>query len=143
MQHISEKGLKLIKYYEGLRLKAYKCPAGVWTIGYGHTQNVKPGDKISEEEATELLLKDVYNCEGVISRLVTKTLTQGQFDACVCIIFNIGAANFQRSTLLRKINQGDFEGAAQQFGRWVYAKKKKQPGLVARREAEKNLFISS
>lgn len=140
--HISENGLNLIKEFEGLRLKAYKCPAGVWTIGYGHANNVRPDDIITEQEASELLLKDVFDCEGVINRLVTKTLTQGQFDALVSFIFNLGAKKFMTSTLLRKINQGDFEGASQQFKRWVYAGGKKLPGLVRRRTAEQKLFDS-
>lgn len=140
--HISEKGLNLIKQFEGLRLKAYKCPAGVWTIGYGHTSNVKPDDVITEAQATELLIRDVFDCEGVINRLVTKTLTQGQYDALCSFIFNLGAGAFQRSTLLRKINQGDFAGASREFSRWIYAGGKVLNGLKARRQAEKQLFNS-
>ena len=140
--HTSEKGLNIIKKHEGLKTKAYKCPAGKWTIGYGHTNNVRPDDVITEAEATELLIKDVFNSEGVINRLVHKTLNQAQFDALVSFVFNVGVGNFQKSTLLRKINEGDFAGAAQQFSRWVYAKGRKLPGLVKRREEEKQLFLS-
>ena len=142
MMHISEKGLNLIKKFEGLRLKAYKCPAGKLTIGYGHTNNVRPDDVITEAQATELLIRDVLDVEGVINRLVTKTLNQGQFDACISFIFNLGAGNFQRSTLLRKINQGDFVGASREFSRWIYAGGKILNGLKKRREEEKQLFLS-
>jgi len=140
--HVSEKGLNLIKQFEGLRLKAYKCPAGVWTIGYGHTNNVRPDDVITEAQATELLIRDVLDVEGVINRLVTKTLTQGQYDALCSFIFNVGSGNFMRSTLLRKLNQADYEGASNEFLKWVYANKKKLAGLVKRRQAEKDLFNS-
>lgn len=142
MMHISEKGLNLIKKYEGLRLKAYRCPAGKLSIGYGHTNNVRPDDVITEAQATELLIRDVLDVEGVINRLVTKTLTQGQFDALCSFIFNLGAGAFQRSTLLRKINQGDFVGASREFSRWIYAGGKILNGLKKRREEEKQLFLS-
>lgn len=138
----SENGFNLIKKYEGLRLSAYKCPAGVWTIGYGHTNNVRPDDIITETQAAELFLRDVLDVEGAINRLVTKTLTQGQYDALVSFIFNLGSGRFAKSTLRRLINEGNFEGAAKQFGRWVYANEKKLPGLVKRREEERQLFIS-
>jgi lysozyme len=142
MMHISDKGLNLIKKFEGLRLKAYKCPAGKLSIGYGHTNNVRPDDVITEAQAVELLIRDVFDVEGVINRLVTKTLTQGQFDALCSFIFNLGAGNFQRSTLLRKINQGDFVGASREFSRWIYAGGKVLNGLKVRRQAEKDLFNS-
>lgn len=141
--HTSDIGLNLIKKYEGLRLKAYKCPAGVLTIGYGHTNNVRPDDVITEQQAVELLLRDVYDCEGVISHLITKTLNQGQFDACISFIFNVGAGNFQKSTLRRKINEGDFESASKEFSKWVFSKGKKLNGLIKRREEERKLFISN
>lgn len=141
--HISDNGLNLIKKFEGLRLKAYRCPAGKLSIGYGHTYGVKPTDIINEAEATELLIKDVFNCEGVINHFVKKTLNQGQYDALCSFIFNVGSGNFQRSTLLRKLNQADYEGAANEFLKWVYSKGKKLPGLVKRRTAERELFISS
>lgn len=141
--HISDNGINLIKRFEGFRDKAYKCPAGVWTIGYGHTYGVKPTDIINKAEATELLIKDVFNCEGVINHFVKKTLNQGQYDALCSFIFNVGSGNFQRSSLLRKLNQADYEGAANEFQKWVYSKGKKLPGLVKRRTAERELFISS
>lgn len=137
----SQDGINLIKKYEGLRLKAYKCPAGVWTIGYGHTNNVRPNDVLTIEQAHQLLLIDLKLVECAIIRNVKKPLNQAQFDACVSFVFNVGAGNFQKSTLLKKINSGDYAGAANEFGKWVYANKKKMPGLVRRRAAEKALFI--
>lgn len=141
--HISDNGLNLIKKFEGLRLKAYRCPAGKLSIGYGHTNNVKPDDVITEQEAVELLLTDLKQFEGVINRSVLKTLNQAQFDACVSFVFNVGAGNFQKSTLLKKLNKGDFVGASLEFPKWVYSNKKKLAGLVKRREAERKLFISN
>ena len=143
MMKTSGKGIELIKTFEGLRLKAYKCPAGVWTIGYGHTKNVKPSDRITQPQAVELLLTDLKQFEGVINRSVLKTLNQAQFDACVSFVFNVGAGNFQKSTLLKKLNKGDFVGASLEFPKWVYSNKKKLAGLVKRREAERKLFISN
>lgn len=138
----SHKGIDLIKRFEGLRLKAYKCPAGVWTIGYGHTNNVRPDDIITEQEALELLLIDLKQFEGAINQLVLKTLNQSQYDACISFVFNVGIGNFKKSTLLKKLNAGDFIGASNEFPKWVYAKKKKLAGLVRRRQAEKELFLA-
>lgn len=138
--HTSKNCLEIIKYFEGFRSKAYKCPAGVWTIGYGHTKNVKPADTVTESEASELLLRDVLVCEDVVNRIVTKTLNQGQYDACIDFIFNLGAGNFKKSTLLKKINAGDFTGASKEFGKWIYAGGKKLTGLVRRRAAEELMF---
>lgn len=134
-------GINLIKSFEGLRLHAYKCPAGVWTIGYGHTKGVKKGDMITELKAETLLIIDLQSFEYTINKLVKVPLTQNQFDALVSFVFNVGSANFQKSTLLRKLNNKDYNGAANEFGKWVYANKKVLPGLVKRREAEKELFL--
>jgi lysozyme len=138
--NISETGLNLIKHFEGLRLRAYHCSANVWTIGYGHTGGVRPGDVITAEEADAFLRQDVAEAESSVSRDVRIPLTQHQFDALVSFVFNLGAGNFSTSTLLRKLNAGDYTGAADEFLRWVNAGRKIQAGLVRRREAEKNLF---
>lgn len=138
--HISQKGLDLIKSFEGLRLSAYKCPAGVWTIGYGTTAGVKPGQSITKERAEELLRDDVKRFEDQVLRLVKVPLTQGQFDALVSFTYNLGAANLGNSTLLRLLNAGDYKGAAAQFDRWTKAGGKELPGLVKRRAAERALF---
>ncbi len=140
--NISKKGIELIKRFEGCRLKAYKCPAGVWTIGYGHTNNVRPDDTITQEEAEELLKRDLKVHEDNVKRLVKVPLTQGQFDALVSFEFNIGYGAMANSTLLKLLNSGNYDGAAKQFKRWVYAGDKVLEGLVKRRIAETEMFLS-
>lgn len=139
---ISQAGLDLIKEFEGFEPEAYLCPAGIWTIGYGHTGDVSEGQTITEEEAEELLRQDVAFAEDAVTDYVEGDLTQGQFDALVCFVFNIGAGAFRDSTLLRLLNQGDNEGAAEQFLRWNKAGGKVLSGLTRRREAERELFLS-
>ncbi|AVX13784.1 lysozyme [Stutzerimonas stutzeri] len=136
----SENGLALIRQAEGLRLRAYKCPAGVWTIGYGTTAGVKEGQVITKERAEELLRDDVKRFEDQVLRLVKVPLTQGQLDALVSFTYNLGAANLGNSTLLRLLNAGDYKGVAAQFDRWTKAGGKELPGLVKRRAAERALF---
>ena len=136
----SQRGIDLIKRFEGLRLSAYKCPADVWTIGYGTTAGVKEGQIITKERAEELLRDDVKRFEDQVLRLVKVPLTQGQLDALVSFTYNLGAANLGNSTLLRLLNAGDYKGAASQFGRWTKAGGKELPGLVKRRAAERSLF---
>lgn len=138
--HISQQGLDLIKSFEGLRLSAYKCPADVWTIGYGTTAGVKPGQTITKERAEELLREDVKRFEDQVLRLVKVPLTQGQFDALVSFVYNLGAGNLSNSTLLRLLNEGDYAGAGAQFERWTKAGGKVLAGLVRRRAAERALF---
>ncbi|WP_312723966.1 lysozyme [Stutzerimonas kunmingensis] len=138
--HISETGLALIRQFEGLRLRAYRCPAGIATIGYGSTAGVQMGQTITAERAEELLREDVRQFEAAVSRLVKVPLTQGQYDALVSFAFNLGAKALGDSTLLRLLNAGDYAGAGGQFGRWVYASGKKLSGLVKRRAAERALF---
>lgn len=139
---ISQAGLDLIKEFEGFEPEAYLCPAGIWTIGYGHTGDVSEGQTVTEEEAEELLRQDVAFAEDAVTDYVEGDLTQGQFDALVCFVFNIGAGAFRDSTLLRLLNQGDNEGAAEQFLRWNKAGGKVLSGLTRRREAERELFLS-
>lgn len=138
--HISEAGLALIRQFEGLRLRAYLCPAGIPTIGYGSTAGVKLGQSITAERAEQLLREDVRQFEAAVSRLVKVPLTQGQHDALVSFAFNLGAKALEKSTLLRLLNAGDYSGAAAQFDRWVYASGRKLSGLVKRRAAERALF---
>lgn len=139
---ISNRGIELIKKFEGLRLTAYRCSAGVLTIGYGHTRGVKAGDLITARQADEFLREDVRSAELVVNLDVKVWLSQGQFDALVSFVFNLGAGNFVKSTLLRKLNDGNYVGAADQFGRWIYAGKTELPGLIRRRAAERELFLS-
>lgn len=140
--HISEEGLELIRKHEGLRLKAYKCPAGVWTIGYGSTRGVTEGMEITQEQADERLRQDIAVAEKCIAASVKVTLTQEQHDALCSFIFNLGCGAFGKSTLLRKINQGDDVGAAAEFAKWVNAGGKRLAGLVARRKDEADLFMA-
>jgi lysozyme len=138
---VSQAGVDLIKRWEGLRTNAYKCPAGVWTIGYGHTRTAKPGMMISHGEAENLLREDLKGFELAVSRAVTVPLNQNQFDALVSFAFNVGIGAFVKSSLLRILNTGDYEDAARQFSRWVRGGGQKLPGLVSRRKAEYELFV--
>ena len=137
---ISKAGLDLIKQFEGLYLKAYRCPAGVPTIGYGHTAGVAMGQTITQQQADDYLRRDVRQFERAVARLVTVPLTQGQFDALVSFAFNLGEGALAQSTLLRLLNAGDYAGAAAQFDRWNKAGGRVLPGLVRRRAAERALF---
>ena len=138
--HTSQKGLDLIKSFEGLRLSAYKDVVGVVTIGYGTTTGVKMGDTITKERAEELLREDVKRFEGYVDRLVKVPLTQGQHDALVSFVYNLGPGALEKSTLLDQLNRGDYDSAAEQFDRWVFAGGQKLAGLVRRRAAERALF---
>lgn len=140
MMQISKAGLDLIKQFEGLYLKAYRCPAGVPTIGYGHTAGVAMGQTITQQQADDYLRRDVRQFERAVARLVTVPLTQGQFDALVSFAFNLGEGALAQSTLLRLLNAGDYAGAAAQFDRWNKAGGRVLPGLVRRRAAERALF---
>ncbi|WP_442109158.1 lysozyme [Pseudomonas sp. NUPR-001] len=139
----SQRGLSLIKSFEGLRTLAYRDAVGVWTIGYGATRGVKPGMSVTKEQAERMLLNDVQRFEPEVSRLVTVPLNANQWDALLSFTYNLGAANLESSTLLRKLNAGDYAGAAEQFPRWNKAGGKVLPGLVRRREAERMLFLEA
>ncbi|HDC4492908.1 TPA: lysozyme [Enterobacter asburiae] len=143
----SEKGIALIKQFEGCKLTAYQDSVGVWTIGYGWTQPVdgKPiraGMTIKQETAERLMKTGLVSYESDVSRLVKVGLTQGQFDALVSFTYNLGARSLSTSTLLRKLNAGDYAGAADEFLRWNKAGGKVLNGLTRRREAERALFLS-
>jgi GH24 family phage-related lysozyme (muramidase) len=139
---INAAGLELIKTAEGLKLEAYLCPNGIWTIGYGHTNEVSAGDRISEAEAESLLKQDITEFESVVSDVVKVPVNSNQFSALVAFVFNVGGNAFQKSTLLRLLNQSDYSGAADQFLRWDKADGRSLPGLTARRQAERALFLS-
>lgn len=140
MRKIGTKGLDIIKRFEGLSYTSYRCPAGVWTIGYGHTRGVKEGDEICDVGAEELLKKDVESAERAVNTFVDVDLTQEQFDALVSFVFNLGVGNFKKSTLLRKLNKEDYKGAAKEFPRWNKAGGRELRGLTRRRNAEMKLF---
>lgn len=139
--NISNKGIELIKKFEGCSLSSYKCPAGVWTIGYGHIKNTKEGMKITLKEANIFLQNDLKIHEKNVEKLVKVPLSQNQFDALVSFEFNVGISNFQKSTLLKKLNKNDFIGASGEFEKWIYANHKPLLGLAKRRKAEKELFL--
>lgn len=137
----SKNGLELIKAHEGLRLQAYKCPAGVWTIGYGHTSTAKQGMTITAQQAEELLRTDLTTAERAVSSHGLG-LNQNRFDALVSFVFNVGSGNFARSTLLRKIRTNPADAAiAAEFFKWNKGGGKVLPGLVKRRQDEAALYF--
>lgn len=136
----SASALSLVKSFEGFSSTAYKCPAGIWTIGYGTTKNVKEGDTVDAEEAEALLSIDLMEAADAICDYVDVPLSQNQFDALCSFVYNCGRNAFKTSTLLRLLNAGNYVGAAQQFGRWTKGGGKELPGLVRRRKAERELF---
>jgi lysozyme len=142
-RRINQAGLALIKTFEGLRLTAYRCPAGVWTIGYGHTgPDVMPAQRISQERADQLLRGDLDQFEAGVERaLVGAETTDNQFAAMVSLAFNIGLGAFQRSTVLRQHRAGHHIRAAAAFLMWVKGGGKTLSGLVRRRGAERALYL--
>lgn len=134
----TERLTKAIKVFEGLRLNAYKCPAGVWTIGYGHTgRGVKSGMKITQAIADALLVEDIEKVERELQVFNLPKLTENQFDAVVDFCFNLGTAKFSSSTLYKKIKANPNDASIEkEFGRWVYAGGVKLAGLVKRRKWE-------
>lgn len=136
------KEAELIKSFEGLELEAYLCPADIWTIGYGHTGNVKEGDRITKAEAEALLDKDLRTFRNGVKRLVKVPLNENQFGALVSFSYNLGLGSLQNSTLLKMLNAGDYTGAADQFLRWNKSGGKVLTGLVRRREAERAVFLT-
>ena len=138
----SKNGIELIKRHEELRLKAYQCPAGVWTIGYGSTGGVRPGDVITEAQAEVKLREDLRMAEREVGRHKLN-INQNQFDALVSFTFNVGSGNFRSSTLLNLVRRDPNDpGIERQFNRWIYAKGRVLPGLVKRRKEEANLYIN-
>lgn len=146
----SEKGIRLIKLFEGCRLTAYPDPGtggDPWTIGYGWThpvdgKPVRPGMTIDEVTADRLLKTGLVGYENDVLKVVRVKLTQGQFDALVSFAYNVGSRALSTSTLLKKLNTGDYAGAADEFLRWNKAGGKVLNGLTRRREAERALFLS-
>lgn len=133
---------ELIKQFEGLRLEAYPCPAGIWTIGYGHTSGVSPNSFITIQEADEYLHRDVAAIEMQLNKL-NLSLRQCQWDAIASFVFNVGIGNFKASTLLAKIRiNPDDNSIIDEFLRWVYANGKVMRGLQKRRLTEMKLYFS-
>ena len=143
IKQIGKAGLDLIKDFEGLKLRAYLCPAKVWTIGYGSTgPHVTAGKVITEAQAEELLKHDLDRFEAAVTRLVTVPLHQNQYDALVSFAFNVGISALERSTLLKRVNAKLFDQAATEFAKWNRAAGRPLAGLTRRRAAEAALFKS-
>lgn len=139
----SDAGIAMIKKFEGLRLAQYQDDAGFWTIGWGH--RIKSGEntllRVTQAQADKLFALDLAHAEhGVLKATRDIELTQGQFDALVSFVYNLGYTSLKNSTLLKKMQGGDMEGASREFSRWVHAGGKVLRGLVLRRQAEADLF---
>lgn len=137
--NLSANGLQFIADQEGCRLEAYLDGGGVPTIGYGHTVGVKMGDTCTQDQANRWLYEDVEDAETAVNFVVTP-LTQNQFDALVDFVFNVGAHAFKRSTMLYHLNRGAYSDAANEFRRWRFDNAVEVPGLLARRNRERELF---
>ncbi|EJF91332.1 lysozyme [Bartonella melophagi] len=145
MRTISKEGLALIKKWEGLRLQAYQDAIGVWTIGYGHTTKagepvVQDGMKITKAKAEAILRKDLAQFEQIVEQVVSQPLTDEQFAALVSFCYNVGIDAFCNSTLLRKLNKGDYEAVPAELQKWTKAEGQRLQGLVHRRAAEAGLW---
>lgn len=144
---MNEDGLALIRRFEGFRAEAYRCPAGVWTIGYGHTSDagppaVRPGLAVSEEEGARILAADVERFANGVGALLAREVTAAQFSALVSFAFNVGLAGFRRSSVLKAVNEGRFEDVPAALKLWVKGAGRVLPGLERRRAAEAELFMS-
>jgi lysozyme len=139
-QNLQYTGQALTEQFEGLELTSYQDSAGVWTIGYGHTAGVTQGMTCTQAQAETWLLEDIQWAASVVQNQVLVPLTQGEFDALVDFVFNVGSGNFASSTMLRMLNAGNFAGAADQFARWDLAGGQVVAGLLRRRIAEEGEF---
>ena len=137
---ISEEGKSLIKKFEGCKLEAYLCSAGVPTIAFGRTKNVKIGDTCTQEQADAWLEEELEEYTGYVNDAVKVDLTQNQFDALTAWTYNLGPTNLNSSTMLTKINEKDWDEVPQEMRKWVKANGKTLPGLERRRLAESMLF---
>jgi len=137
---ISQEGIALIKRFEGCELKAYQDSVGVWTIGYGHTKEVKEGDEINQEHAEFMLTEEMPEYEGYINNMVKVPLEQNQFDALCSWVYNLGPTNLKNSTLLTVLNQERYKEVPQEIKRWNKAGGVVLNGLIVRRQAEALLF---
>lgn len=156
---ISDKAINMIRHHEGVRLKPYRCPAALWTIGVGHVLypeqaklpmaerlkyplQIEHFRNFSHDEVNDILKNDLKRFEDGVRRLCPNSLSQSRLDALVSFSFNVGLGNLQRSSIRMKHNRGDFDGAADAFLMWTKAAGKVLPGLVKRRNDERALYLS-
>ena len=140
---VSQDCIDMINHFEGWENEAYWDKFGqVWTIGVGFTKGVKKGDYLTDEQIEKRLHEELKDYTSGVKRSVKTPITQGMFDACVSFSFNLGNGAFASSTLLEKLNDGDYKGASNEFPKWVYAGGKKLLGLQRRRDAERLMFLS-
>jgi lysozyme len=143
---VNDATVDLVKQYEGLRLEAYRCAAGKWTIGYGHTRGVSEGDAITEAEAEVMLAVDITDAAAHVDRLISATLNENQRGALTSFVFNVGSGAFASSTLRRRLNEGNYDAVPSELRRWTRGrhpltrKPVDLPGLVRRRAAEIELW---
>ena len=148
MRHINERGIQIVKSFEGISTKPYLCPASVWTVGYGATvgSDGRPIDPdmepISETEAEALLLRDLESSQGWVSRLIKTALTENQYSALTSFTFNVGAGALQRSTLRMKLNREEYQVVADEFSKWRIVVGRILARLVRRKAAERTLFLA-
>lgn len=139
----SKAGLALTERFEGCRFQAYYDSTGRATIGYGHTEGVNISDTCTQAQATAWLIGDVATAETAVNQLVHVPLTQNEFDALVDFVFNLGAGNFEHSTMLRRLNASDYAGAALEFSKWDRAGGIEVAGILRRRQAEAAEFTAA
>tara|TARA_B100000401_G_C52467606_1_gene559565 strand:- start:151 stop:612 length:462 start_codon:yes stop_codon:yes gene_type:complete len=140
MMQLSKTGIELLKHFEGCELKAYQDSVGVWTIGYGHTKGIYEGLEITQSEAEKMLQDELPEYEGYITDKVVPMLQQHEYDALVCWVYNLGPTNLSSSTMLKKLNAGEFKEVPFQMKRWDKAGGQPLLGLTRRRNAEALLF---
>jgi len=140
---MTDEGIKLIENFESLQLKAYKCPAGIWTIGYGHTSGVTQGMTCTQAQAEQFLMQDLGTAENAVCKYVKLQINDNQFSALVSFTFNCGAGNLQSSTLLKKVNINPADATIRnEFMKWNKGGGKVLAGLTRRRQAEADLYFS-
>jgi lysozyme len=139
---LSNEGIELIKKFEGCRLQVYLDVGGLPTVGYGHRTDMLEGETITQEMADTLLMTDLMSFSNGTKTLLGPAIicNDNQFSSLVCFAYNLGLGTLQNSTLLKKVKEGDYEGASREFLKWVHVGPHIVPGLVARRQAEKELF---
>ncbi|OIN27385.1 lysozyme [Vibrio barjaei] len=147
---VSENGLRHIANEEGCRLKSYQCSANVWTVGLGHTQGVTQKTRLTDQQVAEYFVTDIATAQRVVNKHISQTPSQGEYDMMVSFVYNLGAGNFARSTLLKKFNQGDRVGACNEYLRWVFVNGKdcrleqnSCKGIAIRRKTEQKFCLSS